>query len=97
MESNDKNREQIKYIASVLKEQTSKRFKVYYTIKISRYGMNCPVVWREPSTTDIINNIEKYTTEAYNPDFLTVEFFTGQSRKVKKPLVSFKLKFNNTR
>lgn len=91
------NPEKMNFLLMVLNEnkaQVNKDHPIYYTISLVRFGAKIPVVNREPSSTDIKAQIEKYSsTGSFNPDQIVVELFTGKSRNVTKPFAIYRLDF----
>ena len=78
------------------KSQNKKEHSLYYTISLIRFGAKVPVIYREPGSTDIKNQIEKYAaSDRFNPDQILVELFTGKSRNVIKPFAVYKFDYKN--
>jgi hypothetical protein len=88
------NQEKINFLLNVLNEnkgQSKKDNPIYYSIFLIRFGSKVPVISKEPATTDIKAQIEKYSApDRFNPDQLVVELFTARSKNVKKPFATYK-------
>ncbi len=92
------NEEKLAYLILVLnenKQSTKKNLAIYYTISLIRFGNKIAIVSREPSGTDINEQIKKYASEVFKPEYIVVELFSGKSRNVKKPLATFKLDYKS--
>ncbi len=91
------NQEKMNFLLMVLNEnkaQANKDHPIYYTISLVRFGAKVPVAYREPSSTDIKVQIEKYSARSsFDPDQIIVELFTGKSHNVKKPFAVYRLDF----
>jgi hypothetical protein len=91
------NEEKLAYLMLVLNENAQSNKKIlalYYTISIIRFGGKLAVASREPSSKDINEQIKKYSSENFKPDYLVVELFSSKSRNVK-PLAIFKFDYKN--
>lgn len=77
-----------------IKQRDKNHHPVFYTLSVIRFNTKIPMLVREPSTTDIKQQIEKYSsTQTFNPDQIIVELYTGKSHNVKKPFAVYKLDF----
>lgn len=90
------NEDKLAYLSLVLNEnkQSSKKIlAIYYTISLVRFGNKIPVVNREPSSLDINEQMAKYASDRFKPEYVVVELFSGKSRNIKKPFAIFKLDY----
>ena len=92
----ENNKKMMDFLIRVLNESKGekKNFSIYYTIYMMRYGTKILVKLREPATTDIrveINRFSEQTT--FMPDALVVELFTAKSKNVKRPMATFKFEY----
>lgn len=90
------NEEKLAYLSLVLnenKQSTKKILAIYYTISIIRFGNKIAVVSREPSSLDIEEQMKKYASDVFKPEYVVVELFSGKSRNIKKPLAIFKFDY----
>lgn len=91
------NQEKMDYLLMVLnenKKHDKKSHLLFYSIYLVRFGTKVPVLYREPTSTDIKEQINKYSSaQVFNPDYLVVDLFTGKSRNVKKPIATFKFDY----
>lgn len=95
----ENNQEKMDFLLMVLnenKKHNKKDHVLYYSIYIIRYGVKVPVMHREPTSTDIREQIVNYSTqEAFKPDFIIVDLFTGKSRNTNKAIASFKFDYRS--
>lgn len=90
------NEDKLAYLSLILNEnkQSSKKIlAIYYTISLIRFGNKVPVVNREPSSLDIIEQMRKYASDVFKPEYVVVELFSGKSRNIKKPFGVFKFDY----
>ena len=77
------------------RESSKKHFAMYYTIYLIRFWAKVRVVSREPAETNIQEQINKYSSRTFNPDFIVVDLFSGKSRNVNKPFATYKFNYKN--
>lgn len=90
------NEEKLAYLSLVLneyKESTKKILAIYYTISLIRFGNKIAVLSREPSSLDIKEQMKKYASDVFKPEYVVVELFSGRARNVKVPLATFKFDY----
>lgn len=87
------NLEKMNYLLMVLNEN-KKDYPLYYTISLVRFGSKLPVICREPASTNIKAQIEKYASAStFNPDQIVVELYTARSRNVTKPFAVYRFDY----
>ena len=93
------NQDKMDFLLMVLNENKKHDKKIhllFYSIYLVRFGAKVPVLFREPTSTDIKEQITKYSSAlVFNPDYIVVDLFTGRSRNVTKPIATFKFDYKN--
>lgn len=81
------NEDKIEFLVSVFneyKEHEHQNRPMFYSISLVRFGTKVMVMNREPATTDIKVQLERYSnSKQFKPDAIVVDIFTGKSRNVK--------------
>lgn len=90
------NEEKLSYLKLILeasRQIEKKLFAMCYTIYLVRFGNKVPIVVREPASTDIGQQILKYSNGSFKPDFIVVDLYKGRSHNVKEPFATFKFDY----
>lgn len=95
IQKSQSNEEKLEYLRLVLKENTkdNNKFPVYYSIYLIRFGNKVPVIIRAAAGNNITEEIRKYSSITFNPDYIVVDLYTGKSRRVSKPFATFKFDY----
>lgn len=84
------NKSKLNFLLAVLDaslKNLSHTKPLYYSMYLVRFGAQVLVLNREPATTDITEQINKFSSDKrFDPDLIIVELYTGKSRNVTKPM-----------
>lgn len=83
------------HISEIIKEREQKQLPTYYTISIEQYGKTTPLTEREEGYENFKKQVLRYMSD-YTPDIITVQLFSGKSRKVKQAFQTFKVPVKKT-
>lgn len=82
--------ELIDYIGDIIRERENKQLPTFYTIAIEQYEKTTPVAEKEQGYENFKKQMLKYMSD-YNLNSITVQLYSGKSRKVKSPFQVFKV------
>ncbi len=80
----------IDYIGDIIRERENKQLPTFYTIAIEQYERSTPVAEKEQGYDNFKQQMLKYMSD-YNLNAITVQLYSGRSRKVKTPFQVFKV------
>lgn len=82
--------ELLDHIGDIIRERQQKSLPTFFTLSIEQYEKNTPVAEKEEGYDNFKKLILKYMTD-YNLTGITIQLFSGKSRKVKTPFQVFKV------